>query len=142
MAVLMDSYSPGSIHPPKKKLAGDRLAFWALAKTYGMDKIHYRSPEVQSVTMEGRVAVLTMDIPSNPGLTTYGKELLQFQIAGGDKRFHPAKAAISGNRIFVFSPNVEKPVAVRYCFNDTEATEIFTVEGNLPLASFRTDDWQ
>ena len=142
MAVLMDSYSPGSIHPPKKKLAGDRLALWALAKTYGMDKIHYRSPEVQSVTMEGRVAVLTMDIPSNPGLTTYGKELLQFQIAGGDKRFHPAKAAISGNRIFVFSPNVEKPVAVRYCFNDTEATEIFTVEGNLPLASFRTDDWQ
>lgn len=141
MAVLMDSNSPGCIHPPKKKLAGERLALWALAKTYGMDKIHYRSPEVQSVTMEGRVAILSIDIPANPGLTTYGKELLQFQIAGNDKRFHQAKAAIAGNRIFVFSPNVEKPVAVRYCFNDTEATEIFTVEGNLPLSSFRTDDW-
>ena len=142
MAVLMDSDSPACIHPPKKKLAGERMALWALAKTYGMDKIHYRSPEVQSITMEGRVGVLTMDIPSNPGLTTYGKEILQFQIAGDDKRFHQAKAAIAGNRIFVFSPNVEKPAAVRYCFNDTEATEIFTVEGNLPLSSFRTDNWK
>ncbi len=99
-----------------------------------MDKIHYRSPEVQSVTMEGRVAVLTMDIPSNPGFTTHGKEILQFQVAGNDKRFYPAKAAVDGNRIFVFSPNVEKPAAVRYCFNDTEATEIFTVE----KATFRS----
>ncbi|HCF80449.1 MAG TPA: sialate O-acetylesterase, partial [Porphyromonadaceae bacterium] len=117
---------------------GERMALWALAKTYDMDKIHYRSPEVQSVTMEGRVAILTMDIPSSPGLTSHGKEILQFQVAGDNKWFHPAKAAIAGNRIFVFSPNVEKPVAVRYCFNDTEATEIFTVEGNLPLSSFRT----
>lgn len=141
MAVLMDSDSPACIHPPKKKIAGERMALWALAKTYDMDKIHYRSPEVQSVTMEGRVAILTMDIPSSPGLTSHGKEILQFQVAGDNKWFHPAKAAIAGNRIFVFSPNVEKPVAVRYCFNDTEATEIFTVEGNLPLSSFRTDNW-
>lgn len=141
MAVLMDSESPDCIHPPKKKIAGERMALWALAKTYNMDGVHYRSPEVESVTMEGRVAVLTMDIPGNPGLTTYGKEVLQFQVAGNDKRFYPAKAAVAGNRIFVFSPNVEKPVAVRYCFNDTEATEIFTVEGNLPLSSFRTDEW-
>lgn len=141
MAVLMDAESPACIHPPKKKQAGERLALWALAETYGMEKMHYRSPEVQSVTMEGRVAVITMDIQANPGLTTYGKEILQFQVAGDDKRFYPAKAALSGNRIFVFSPNVEKPAAVRYCFNDTEPTEIFTVEGNLPLSSFRTDDW-
>lgn len=141
MAVLMDSDSPDCIHPPKKKYAGERLALWALAKTYGMEKIHYRSPEVQSVTMEGRVAIVTMDIPSNPGLTTYGKEILQFQIAGDDKRYHPAKAALTGNRIFLFSPHVKKPVAVRYCFNNTQASEIFTVEGNLPLSSFRTDDW-
>jgi sialate O-acetylesterase len=142
MAVLMDSESPDCIHPPKKKLAGERLAFWALAKTYGMEKMHYKSPDVKSVTMDGRVAIITLDMPSNPGLTTHGKEILQFQIAGENKMFLPAKAAISGNRIFVFSPNVEKPIAVRYCFNDTAATEIFTVEGNLPLSSFRTDDWK
>ena len=140
MAVLMDSDSPLCIHPPKKKLAGERLAFWALAKTYGMERMHYRSPEVKSLTVEGRVAIITMDV-TGPGLTTNGKEVQQFQIAGEDKRFFPAKAAVSGNQIFVFSPNVKKPAAVRYCFNDTAAAEIFTVEGNLPVSSFRTDNW-
>jgi sialate O-acetylesterase len=62
-------------------------------------------------------------------------------VAGKDKRFHPAKAALAGNTVYVFSPSVSEPVAVRYCFDDTSATEIFTVEGHLPLSSFRTDDW-
>ena len=141
MAVLMDAASPASIHPPKKNLAGERMALWALAQTYGMEKIHYRSPEMKSVEMEGRVAIITFDYTGSTGLTTYGKEITKFQIAGADKRFYPAKAALSGNRVFLFSPNVKEPVAVRYCFDDTSDTEIFTVEGNLPLASFRTDSW-
>ncbi len=141
MAVLMDAQSVECIHPPKKKDAGERMAFWALAKTYGMDKMQYRSPELKSFETEGRVAVLTFDMSGNPGLTTYGKEILNFRIAGKDKRFFPAKAAYSGNKVYVFSPNVAEPAAVRYCFDDTSATELFTVEGNLPVSSFRTDDW-
>ncbi len=140
MAVLMDSNSNHCIHPAKKKMAGERLGFWALAKTYGMD-IPHRSPEVQSVEMEGRVAVITFEHTGNSGLTSYGKEINNFTIAGEDKHFYPAKAAILGNKVYVFSPNVKNPVAVRYCFDDTSATEIFTVEGNLPLSSFRTDNW-
>ncbi|HHU26447.1 MAG TPA: sialate O-acetylesterase [Bacteroidales bacterium] len=141
MAVLMDSDSPGCIHPPKKREAGERMALWALAETYGVEGIHYRSPEVESLTIEGRVAIITMDLPAHPGLTTHGKEIYQFQIAGENKSFYPAKAALVRNQIFVFSPHVKNPVAVRYCFNDTADTEIFTVEGNLPVSSFRTDDW-
>ncbi|MDR2039328.1 MAG: sialate O-acetylesterase [Bacteroidales bacterium] len=140
MAVLMDSESPGCIHPPKKKEAGERLALWALAKTYGMEKIHYRSPEVQSFDIEGRVIILTFN-NANLGLTSHGKEILNFSVAGKNKHFHPAKAAISGNKIFIFSPNVAEPVAVRYCFDNLSATEIFTIEGNLPISSFRTDEW-
>ena len=53
MAVLM--VQTVRLHPSsKKKLAGERLAFWALAKTYGMERMHYRSPEVKSLTVEGR----------------------------------------------------------------------------------------
>lgn len=141
MAVLMDADSPACIHPPKKKDAGERMALWALAKTYGMEKLHYRSPEVKSVEMEGRLAVITFDYTGGTGLTTYGKEITKFQIAGADKRFFPATAALAGNKAFVFSPSVARPVAVRYCFDDTSNTEIFTVEGNLPLSSFRTDNW-
>lgn len=141
MAVLMDADSPDCIHPPKKKDAGERMAFWALAKTYGMDKMHYRSPEVKSFDTEGRVAVITFDYTGVNGLTSYGKEITKFRIAGNDKRFHAAKAALAGDKVYLFSPYVTEPVAVRYCFDDTSDTEIFTVEGNLPLSSFRTDDW-
>jgi sialate O-acetylesterase len=141
MAVLMDAESPACIHPPKKKDAGERMALWALAKTYGLEKIHYRSPEVKSFNAEGRVAVITFDYTGGTGLTSYGKEILNFTVAGKDKRFYPAKAALTGNTVYVFSPSVAEPVAVRYCFDDTSATEIFTVEGNLPLSSFRTDEW-
>ncbi len=141
MAVLMDAESIGCIHPPKKRDAGERMALWALAKTYGMDKMQYRSPEFKSLEIEGRVAIVTLDMSADPGLTTYGKEILNFRIAGKDKRFYPAKAAYSGNKVYMFSPAVAEPVAVRYCFDDTSATELFTVEGNLPVSSFRTDDW-
>ncbi|MDR2680224.1 MAG: sialate O-acetylesterase, partial [Tannerella sp.] len=141
MAVLMDAESLACIHPPKKKDAGERMALWALAKTYGMEKMHYRSPEVKSFNVEGRVAVITFDHTGSTGLTSYDREILNFTIAGKDKRFHAAKAALAGNTVYVFSPYVAEPVAVRYCFDDTSATEIFTVEGNLPLSSFRTDDW-
>jgi sialate O-acetylesterase len=142
MAVLMDAESPDCIHPPKKKDAGERMALWALAKTYGMEKIHYRSPEVQSVDIEGRVVIISFDLfGSSSGLTTNGKELRNFKVAGKDKRFHEAKAALVWNRVFVFSPHVADPVAVRYCFDDTSATELYTVEGNLPVSSFRTDEW-
>ena len=141
MAVLMDAESTNSIHPPKKRDAGERMALWALAKTYGMDGMHYRSPELKSLEIEGRVAVLTFDIAASPGLTTYGKEILNFTIAGANKRFYPAKAAYAGNKVYVFSPSVANPVAVRYCWDDTSGTELFTVEGGLPVASFRTDEW-
>jgi sialate O-acetylesterase len=117
------------------------MALWALAKTYGMDQMHYRSPEMKSLEIEGRVAVVTFDMDADPGLTTYGKEIMNFQIAGADKRFVPAKAAYSGNKVYVFSPSVTTPVAVRYCWDDTSATELFTVEGNLPVSSFRSDQW-
>ena len=140
MAVLMDAESPNSIHPPKKRDAGERMALWALAKTYGMEKIHYRSPEVVNIEIEGRLAILTFDV-AEPGLTTHGKEIMNFTIAGKNMSFCPAKAACYANKVYLFSPLVAEPVAVRYCWDDTSATEIFTVEGNLPLSSFRTDDW-
>jgi sialate O-acetylesterase len=117
------------------------MALWALAKNYGMDKIYYRSPEYKSLTVEGRVAIVSFDLFGANSLTDFGKEIRNFAIAGKDKRFHAAKASLSGNKIYLFSPNVPEPVAVRYCWDDTSDTELFSVEGNLPVSSFRTDEW-
>ncbi|MDR0538535.1 MAG: sialate O-acetylesterase [Tannerellaceae bacterium] len=142
MAVLTDAESPDCIHPPKKKDAGERMALWALAKTYGID-IHYRSPEVKSVETNGQLMIIEFELfGSNSGLTTNGKQILGFQIAGDDKRFTQATATLRNNKVYIFAPTVSKPVAARYIFDDASPSEIFTVEGNLPVSSFRTDTWK
>jgi sialate O-acetylesterase len=142
MAVLMDANSINDIHPAKKKDAGERMALWALAKTYGFDKISYRSPEYKELTVEGRVAIVSFELfGMKYGLTSYDKDIHNFRIAGEDKVFHRATATLSGDKVYIFSPDVPKPLAVRYCWDDTSATEIFSIDGNLPVSSFRTDTW-
>lgn len=139
MTVLMDSDSPDCIHPAAKQEAGERLAYWALAETYGIKGFSYKSPSIRSVVKEGKIIVITFnDAPR--GLTSYGKEIKSVRIAGEDKKWHPATVTIEENKIYVFSAKVTNPVAVRYAFESDSQAEIFSNQG-LPLSSFRTDDW-
>lgn len=91
------------------------------------------------MTVEGNMVKLTFDHTGN-GLTTFGKELVNFKVAGENKRFYPAFAAITSTGITLFSPSVAKPVAVRYAFDDFVVGELFN-NGGLPASSFRTDNW-
>jgi sialate O-acetylesterase len=75
------------------------------------------------------------------GLKQEGKNVTGFFIAGEDRRFYPAQASISGNRILLSSKEVPKPVAVRYAFSNTAVGNIFSREG-MPLSPFRTDNWE
>ena len=75
------------------------------------------------------------------GLTSFGKGLNCFEVAGANKRFYPAQAFITATGITVFSPAVVQPVAVRYAFSDFIVGDLFNTEG-LPASSFRTDTWE
>ncbi len=140
MACLMDVGEKSNIHPADKKAAGERLAFLALAKTYDTSGFGFSGPTLKEMTVEGSVVKLTFD-HAKYGLNTFGKELENFKIAGENQRFYPAKAFITRKGITLFSPSVEKPVAVRYAFEDWVVGELFNNEG-LPASSFRTDDWE
>ncbi|MBT3382230.1 MAG: sialate O-acetylesterase [Prolixibacteraceae bacterium] len=139
MACLMDVGEKNNIHPADKKAAGERLAYLALAKTYGQKGFEYSGPVLKEIKIEGSVVKLTFDHAKN-GLTTFGKELVNFKIAGENKRFVPASATITREGISLVSPLVTSPVAVRYAFEDFVVGELFNNEG-LPASSFRTDDW-
>lgn len=139
MACLMDAGEKDCIHPGNKKAAGERLAFIALAKTYGKKGIAFEGPVLKEMKTEGSLVKLTFENATN-GLTSYGKELANFKVAGENKRFFPAKAYITGQGITLVSPQVEKPVAVRYAFDDFVMGDLYNTEG-LPASSFRTDDW-
>jgi sialate O-acetylesterase len=89
--------------------------------------------------VKGDKAILSFaDAPD--GLLLKGKEARELVIAGEDRVFHTARAKIEGSRLIVSAPEIKKPVAVRYQFDNAGIGNIFNKEG-LPLAPFRTDDW-
>ncbi len=140
MASLMDVGEEYNIHPGDKKAAGERLAYLALAQTYGQKGITWSGPVFKDMTVEGRMIHLTFDHAEN-GLTTFGKELTNFKVAGENQRFYDAQAFITRQGITVFSEKVAEPVAVRYAFENWVVGELYNIEG-LPASSFRTDDWE
>ena len=139
MVVLMDIGEEKCIHPRNKEVGGERLAMMALGKTYGMTGFAYDSPTFKEMVIEENKAILSFD-NAPMWLTAYGQELKQFEIAGADKIFYPAKAEIKRSKIEVSSDKVSKPVAVRYAFKDFVVGDVFSTEG-FPLSSFRTDNW-
>jgi len=140
MACIMDTGEKDCIHPANKKAAGDRLAYLALVKTYGKKGFACEGPVLKEMKVEGNMVYLTFDNAPN-GLTSFGKTLSCFEIAGANKRFYPAQAFITSAGITLFSPSVAQPVAVRYAFKDFVVGDLFNTEG-LPASSFRTDDWE
>jgi sialate O-acetylesterase len=139
MAVTLDIGNPQNIHPSDKKDVGERLADWALAKTYNK-KVIYSGPIYKSMKASKDNIILTFDYAKN-GLII--KELNgenNFQIAGKDKIFKNAQVKIQGNKLIVFSNEVKNPVAVRYAFTNTCEATLFNKEG-FPASSFKTDDW-
>ncbi|HSC55091.1 MAG TPA: sialate O-acetylesterase [Phnomibacter sp.] len=139
MAVLMDIGEEASIHPMDKATGSKRLAYMALAKTYGMKGFGFESPAYESMAVNGNTVTVKFSGAAN-GLSSFGKPLLQFEVAGSNKIFRPAKALVSGGTIVVSAPDVTNPVAVRYAFKDFVMGDLFSAEG-FPVSSFRTDDW-
>jgi sialate O-acetylesterase len=139
IVVLMDNGEELSIHPADKETVGKRFAYLALGDTYQWKGFAYQSPAYDSLLISGNVATIKFKNVPN-GLTSYGKPLTQFEIAGSDKVFRPATANIRNGTIVLSSPLVATPVAVRYAFKDFIVGELFSTEG-YPVSSFRTDDW-
>lgn len=139
MAVLMDVGEENNIHPMDKEKGGNRLAFWALAKTYGMEGFEFESPKYKSMEIKDGSVTVSFDNVDN-GITAYEKEVTGFEIAGEDKIFYPAKTVVRRKSVVLTSDKVTKPVAVRYLWKDFAKAELFS-GGGLPVSSFRTDEW-
>ena len=62
-----------------------------------------------------------------------------FAVAGADKRFVWAEAKVEGDTVVVWSPEVPKPVHVRYAWAMFPPNpNLYNAEG-FPMAPFRTD---
>jgi sialate O-acetylesterase len=129
------------IHPAEKKIVGQRLSYWALAETYKMEGIAYKNPVYKSVSAKDSSLVVTFD-NLEMGLTSFGKELTNFEIAGDDKVFYPATAKIRSKQVVLTALEVKKPVAARYAYYNYSSGKGFLYNtAGLPVLPFRTDNW-
>ncbi len=140
MACILDLGEQNNIHPANKEIGSKRLAYLALSQTYAIKGINPYSPTMKAMTIKNDTVRLTFNNAPN-GLTSYGKELSLFELAGADKKFYPAKATITATGIIVKSESVQQPVAARYAFKNFIMGDLFGTNG-LPVSSFRTDDWE
>jgi len=141
MISTMDIGVEKNIHAAEKFTISNRLSYWALSQTYGFEGIACKNTTFKSFTTQDSTIVISFDNIGR-GLTTFGKEIDNVEVAGTDKVFYPAKALIVNRQLKVWSSKVPKPVAVRYAFCNFPQGKgfLYNVAG-LPLPSFRTDDW-
>jgi len=127
-----------NLHPPYKWEIGRRLALVALARTYGK-KVVYSGPMYKQMTIKGDRIELAFNDGGSPLMSKDDKPLNWFRIAGADGKFVDALAIIKDNKVIVFSPEVSKPMAVRFAWDELAQPDLFNKAG-LPAAPFRTDN--
>jgi sialate O-acetylesterase len=141
MAVLSDIGSDATIHPPRKKEVAERLLLNALNKTYGMKDVDCAGPVYKSMIEKDCALLLSFD-NAETGIFSPETELSNFEIAGEDKVFYPAKAEIIAHKqLKVSSLEVKVPVAVRYGWSNWFVGKLYD-NNMLPASSFRTDNWE
>lgn len=138
MVVTTDIGDADDVHPDNKTEVGRRLAVLALGLVYRKN-IVCSGPIFQSCHPEG--PRLRVRFQHASGLKSGdGKPLNWFTLAGDDRAFVRADAAIDGDTVVVSSSSVPKPVAVRFAWADTPDPNLVNQAG-LPASPFRTDDW-
>ena len=151
IAVTSDIGDAADVHPDNKPETADRLARVARQVVYG-EKIAGLSPRYRSMRVDGGRIVVEFDhtggglaIGRAPWVAKNGSalptnRLAGFFIAGDDKRWVEADAAIDGDTVILSAAAVPNPVAVRYAWANTPNANLYNTDG-VPAAPFRTDDW-
>ena len=138
VANTIDLGDEKNIHPADKAPICERLALLACRDAYGA-KLEAQGPTFITAVVNGKR--VTIDFAPADGLTTTdGAAPTGFQLAGADKVWHAATAAIQGHAVVLEADGLEAPAFVRYAFAGKPAVNL--VNGaKLPAYPFRTDDW-
>lgn len=140
-------------HPQIKIPVGERIARWALATQYGMEKmINWQPPTYKEMVVEdGAILLKGCD-----RMAAYNDgPILGFAIAGADGRFQPARAEhpqtgkdgrgrpqVDQTVIRLSSPLVPAPVHFRYAWGRNPLANLKASNNDdIPFATQRSDNW-
>ncbi len=138
LATTMDIGVSNIDHYPKKKVIGDRLADWALVKTYGFAGTA-GGPLLKSTLISNDTINVKFDNTAG-GLVAATSGLSDFEVAGANKVFYPAAATIAadGISVNVKSASVPNPMYVNYGFKNYVVGSLFNAAG-IAGTSFRSE---
>ena len=138
IAVALECGEYNNIHPVHTAEVARRLALQALYHVFGKgSKEEVYGPVYRSCTKSGAGLQVEFSYAEH-GFTVHGEEIKNFELAGADGKFVPARAEIRGSSIVLSSDRVTAPVAARYMWTDYAEVTLFGANG-LPVAPFRTD---
>lgn len=140
MAVTLDIGDPNNVHPADKQTVGARLALAARHIVYG-ENIPYASPLFRQATTELQpdgTTAMRVWFDHADGLTSRGKPMDAFELAGADHHFMPAQARMDGETVVVSSESVPHPVYVRYGWMGVVPDNLYNAAG-LPASTFTSE---
>ena len=126
-----------NIHPKDKLPIGQRLALLATS-----DKADFKSVGPMMDRVESTGSQLTVHFKHANGLrTTDGNPPAAFWLADDSAKWTPAKAVLKGQTVALSSPELPKPLYVRYAFVGKPGVNLVNASG-LPAYPFRTDSFK
>ena len=134
MAVSSDCGDSLDVHPLRKQPIGQRLARWALNKTYGKS-ITPSGPIYKGVVRSADTLIVSFDYADSL-CTSDGKQPSTFEIAEEEGMYYPATAVIEGNTVRLTSPEVKNPHYVRYGWQPFTRANLINGDA-LPASTFR-----
>lgn len=136
---LVDEYEKDNIHPARKREIGERLAWLAMNRQYGFSRVACGSPEALGAFIpEDREYAIAVNLSNfDNGIDRmHGIEGLEVRSADGPwVKATDISTHWPDNYIMIHTPDVRKPVAVRYGWGDFKPGNLHNAEG-LPVSPF------
>ena len=133
LTVCSDLGHPTDVHPRDKKPVGERSAVCVLHNVYGRKDVIPAGPAYKGFTREGSRLRLSFD--NAVGI----KAANGFEVAGADGLYRPAKVAVEGETVVVWSDAVPQPCAVRYGWQPNPTGADLTNVTGIPASTFRDE---
>ncbi len=133
MVMTSDIGNIKDIHPRNKKDVGLRFANLALTEVYEIEKPAY-APVPDRIEQKNKELWVYFKNSEGLKIDKENKDS-QFEIAGENGIFHPAKVKLKNDVVRLGSKGVKNPKYVRFSWGNTSTSNLFNKAG-LPASSF------
>lgn len=140
---LVLPYEATNIHPAKKEPIGNRLAYLALNRDYGYQRVACYSPEAVSAsiaTFGESIPVVRIELANCPNGIDRTEEIEGLEVRGKDGQWKTVSSVIivDNKNMMIRTDGIDEPSAVRYGWADFRPGNLHSCEG-LPVFPFNLE---